>query len=138
MRTTMKCRNTLATITFKIQILFFLGGCTTVIKIPDFPLSYSGRSTIDKLIEAVAQNDAETVRKILKDKSFTGKSLIFYGDPGLRYMAQDRAYGLMDLAVIGSSREFSQQALSGVCRVEVVNALLDAQLPPRSVDFENA
>lgn len=56
---------------------------------------------------------------------------------GWQKEAESRAYEAYDLALTGATRS-GERAKSGVCRTEIVESILNANLLPRPMDLSNA
>ena len=121
----------LAASSLSLVIMPLATGCTTIIRNPVETLYKDG---VEALPAAISQNDADAVRSILKGKSF--KTLGLWG--GHHEWEEDSAYELIDVAITGIAGNGHYNAPTGFCRSGIVQALLDAGLPPRPLDLENA
>lgn len=118
--------------------LMFFTSCATIIRNPIGDANYAGGGPqLLQFKRAIVDDNSATVITMLKDKSFVTKDLTGDMSSSRGFYAM-QAYDIMDLAVIGRNSTAGDPSQTGICRPQIVKALLDAQLPPRSVDLANA
>ncbi|WP_413289298.1 hypothetical protein [Bdellovibrio sp. HCB337] len=116
-----------------ICLVYLLGCSTAVIKTPV--------NNVGELKEAIRDNNFSKVKHMLEGQSFKGKELTLFEDrngASYRYSSEATSYALLELAIAGKDGNSFGQSSYGVCRIEIVQALLEADLPPRADDLVNA